>query len=176
MGKLKRIWNVISGIFVILFALTVMAIPEDAFLLIALIIAIVLLLKGLRYISYYLTMAQHMVGGKIILFSGIIMFDTGVFVGTIAERSAPIIVIYLTAGHLITGGINVVKAVRSRKEGYPWKADMFQGVINLIIALISVIFMGSVEILVYVYCGGIIYLAGVRIASAFRKTAVVYIQ
>lgn len=176
MGKLKRIWNVISGIFVIHFALISMIIPKDAFLLIALIIAVILMIKGFSYISYYLTMAQHMVGGKTILFSGIIMLDFGVFVGTIAERSAAIIGIYLTAGHAITGGINVVKAVRSRKEGYAWKADMFQGVVNILIALVSLIFMGSVDILVYVYCSGLIYNAATRIITAFRKTAVVYIQ
>lgn len=176
MGKLKRIWNVISGFLIILFALTCMLIPEDAFLLIALIIAILLIVRGLGRVFYYLTMAHHMVGGKIILVYGLLMFDLGVFLGSIAEESAMIITIYLTVGHLIAGGINVVKSVRSRKEGFSWRMDMVQGTINILIALICIIFINSVDILVYVYSAGLIYLACVRIASAFRKTAIVYIQ
>jgi len=177
MGKLKRVWNVISGIVVILFAVLAMLIPAEAFILIALIAATLLLIRGCRYIIYYLTMAQHMVGGKIILFYGIFMFDLGVFAMTIYSEAKAVILIYLTAGHAISGVIDIVRSIRNRKDGYSsWRTDMIQGIGNILIALICVIFVGSIDILVYVYCLGLIYLAVIRIIRAFRKSAIVYIQ
>ncbi len=177
MGKIKRVWNVISGIVVILFAMFAILIPEIAFIFIGFIAAALLLIRGVRYIIYYLTMAQHMVGGKIIMFYGVFLFDLGFFAMTIFSEAKAVILIYLTAGHAISGGIDMIRSIRNRKDGYSsWRTDMIQGIGNILIAVICVIFVNSIDILVYVYSLGLIYLAIIRIVRAFRRSAIVYIQ
>ena len=177
MGKIKRIWNIISGILVIIFAIALMAIPDVAFKIIAFILAFLLFVRGFGYLVYYLRMAQHMVGGKYILFYGVFMLDFGVFTVSISDEAKAIIIVYLIAGHLIGGAIDIVRSVRNRKDGYPvWKLDLAQGIVNLLIAIICLIFMKNMEVLAYIYCGGLIYLSIIRIISSFRKTAIVYIQ
>jgi hypothetical protein len=51
--------------------------------------------------------------------------------------------------------------------------------VNLAIAIsavVAVLFLHSTTDLVYIYAGCLFYSACVQIASAFRKTAIVYIQ
>ena len=49
--------------------------PENGFIMIAAILAISMITIGVRYLYYYATMARHMVGGKAILFLGVIILD-----------------------------------------------------------------------------------------------------
>ena len=118
-----------------------------------------------------------MVGGKSMLFYGIIMLDLGIFAVSISERSRALIIIYLIVGHMFSGALDVVRAVRNKKEGYSsWRMDLMQGIVNLLLAAVCIIFSRSIGILVFIYFSGVIYSALLRIISAFRKTAVVYIQ
>ncbi|MBO7451593.1 MAG: DUF308 domain-containing protein [Clostridiales bacterium] len=177
MSKIKRILTVFSGFLLIVFALTILFIPEDAFWLASFVIAFILLVKGIIHIFYYLSMAHHMVGGKIILFYGIFMFDLGVFAVSISDKSRWIIIIYLIAGHLIAGGIETVKAIRSMKEGHTnWKFDITRGIINILIAGVCILCIDSANMLILIFSVSMIYIAIVEIVSAFKKTAVVYIQ
>jgi len=177
MSKFKRIWYVISGIFIIIFSVLMIIFPDVAFWVIPTFIALWLFFKGLKQLIYYLTMANHMVGGKSMLFYGIIMLDLGIFAVSISERSRALIIIYLIAGHLFSGALDVVRAVRNKKEGYSsWRMDLMQGIVNLLLAAVCIIFSRSIGILVFIYFSGVIYSALLRIISAFRKTAVVYIQ
>lgn len=176
MGKGERIIRIISGLLIIFFAVLMLVFPEYAFLLASTMVAYLLLENGIRHLLYYLTMAHHMVGGKIILYYSVFMIDLGVFAVTISEKSKFIIIIYLIFAHLIAGGVGVIKAIRSKKEGYSWKLDLSKGLINVLIALTCVIFMSKMDVLIFVYFLSMLYLAAVYFVSAFRKSAVVYIQ
>ena len=77
MTRTRRIFNIIAANLAIQGALILMLIPEEAFLLIAIGVGFMLTYRGLRFIIYYLTHANHMVGGKRILLVGLILFDLG---------------------------------------------------------------------------------------------------
>ena len=56
---------------------------------------------------------------------------------------------------------------------------MLSGAVNLVIAVLAVIaglFLPDTHDLVYLYAGCLFYSAWTQIVSAFRKTAIVYIQ
>ena len=53
---------------------------------------------------------------------------------------------------------------------------MAQGVGNIILVLLCIIFMHDVIIPVYIYCVSAIYTAILMLISAFKKTAIVYVQ
>ena len=50
------------------------------------------------------------------------------------------------------------------------------GAADVLFGLASIFCIGRPNILVYIYAAGLIYSAVLRIASAFRRTAIVYIQ
>lgn len=177
MGKIKRIWKVLSGILVIFTAVCMMFVPEDAFELASFIVAFLLLEKGLISIGYYVSMAHHMVGGKVILYYGVFMFDLGVFAVSVSDQSKAIIILYLTLGHLFAGAVSLIRAVRNKKEGYSkWRSEIALGTIHIIITLACIIFRGSTDMLVYIYCIGLINITVLDMRSALKKSAIVYIQ
>ena len=57
-----------------------------------------------------------------------------------------------------------------------WRLRLLHGVVDLLQALLCLIFIGSVQLAVYIYVAGLIYSAIFRIITAFRRTAIVYIQ
>ena len=64
MSRTKRVWNIIGAVFMIQSAFFLMLIPEAAFLVISAFVGLLLVFYGIKYLVYYLTHAQHMVGGK----------------------------------------------------------------------------------------------------------------
>ena len=53
---------------------------------------------------------------------------------------------------------------------------MSQGIINLLIAVLCLVFLGDVEVAVEIYALGLMYSAVMRIVQAFKPAAIVYIQ
>ena len=115
MSRTRRILNIIGAIFKIQAALFLMFIPEIGFRLIAMFVGFMLTYKGLRYLIYYLTHAQHMVGGKRILLIGLILFDMGVFSAILYDQAQAIMIIYVVAGHLIAAVLNIVRTVGNKR-------------------------------------------------------------
>lgn len=73
-----------------------------------------------------------------------------------------------------------MRAREARLLGSPiWIYKVAYGATNILISL-AVVIGGftehSAKFAVYIYAGGLIYSAIVRIVSAFRKTAIVYIK
>ena len=64
MSKTRRVWNIILAVLNIQGALILMLVPDIAFLLIAIFVGFMLMGRGLKYLFYYMTQANHMVGGK----------------------------------------------------------------------------------------------------------------
>ena len=178
MGKLQRVQNVLVGILTILLSIIMMLLePEDGFLIAALILAFTLLFAGIRSLIYYFTMARHMVGGKMILYIGLIVLDFGMF--TMAMTNIPHIylILYLLGSHAFTAVIDIMRASEAKRNGASmWKLNMSTGIVNILVAILCLFALGSIRILVVMYCLGLIYSGCVRIIYAFRKTAIVYIQ
>ena len=177
MTRTKRIFTIIGAFFAIQGSLILMLAPEYALQIIAAGVGFTLACYGLKYLVYYLTHAQHMVGGKWFLLIGLFMLDAGIFAGTIYDKATVITILYIAGAHLIGAGLNIVRAVGNRKDNNRgWKTDMAQGIGNIILVVLCIIFMHDVIIPVYIYCVSAIYTAILMLISAFKKTAIVYVQ
>ena len=176
MNNVQRLRSLFAGIFVILLGLILIFIPEDGLTIVTAILSLSLTIRGFSYLHYYFTMARHMVGGKAILYVGIIFLDLGAFTGTLADEQKIFIAIYLAAVHLFSGAIDIMRAFESKKLESSWRVSFATGIGNIVIAVVCAVFIRTPDILVYVYSVGLLYSGALRIAGAFRKTAIVYIQ
>lgn len=177
MTKTKRVFTIIGAFLAIQGSLILMLVPNYALEIIAVGLGFTLVFYGLKYLLYYLTHAQHMVGGKWFLLIGLILLDVGIFAGTVYDKAKVLTILYIAGAHLIGAGLNIVRAVGNRKDNNRgWKTDMAQGIGNIILVLLCIIFMHDVVIPVYIYCISAIYTAILMLISAFKKTAIVYVQ
>ncbi|MCQ2401630.1 MAG: hypothetical protein MJ059_06880 [Lachnospiraceae bacterium] len=176
MTTVKRIENILIGLLMIFAAVAIIIRPDEGYAFVVGILGLSLLVIGIKTLVYYFAMAIHMVGGKMILYEGIILTDLGLFSSSLATLPKAYVMIYLVLYNLIEGGINVMSAMESKKQGAPWKKKMGEGLLNIAFAILCIAMGGSVNIMVEVYAAGMIISAISRIAKAFRKTAIVYIQ
>lgn len=177
MSNFQRVQNVVIGLCMILCAVILLAGEDDGCYLVMLILAFSLIIRGIAELIYYVTMARHMVGGKLILFIGVVLVDFGIFTISLADESKVVVVLYLIGFHAFAGLVNLLRAREARRhKSSAWRINMAQGVTSLLILAASLIFARDEGVLVLLYCAGMVYSAFLRIYSAFRRTAVVYIQ
>ena len=177
MTKLQRARELLGGLLMLAGGALVVYRPASGILLITLIIIVTTILKGLGSLTYYITMARHMVGGKLQLYKGIILLDIGMFFMSLDNVPIFYLVLYLLVANLIAGVIEILGAREARQmEAGSWKLKMAIGAADVLFGLASIFCIGRPNILVYIYAAGLIYSAVLRIASAFRRTAIVYIQ
>ncbi len=176
----QRIWDIVISAVIIFASIAMMMEPEYGVVLAAAIFAVAMIVTGIRYLFYYLTMAKYMVGGKVELIISILILDFGTFIASVILGSPEILIFFLQIFYGAYGVIDIVVARQSKKAGSPlWKLNMISGFVNIgfmVTAFICGNFYQSNTLLVYIFCLGLIYMAIVRIVTAFRKTAVVYIQ
>ena len=176
MTKWQRVWRVVSGLLMVLEGVLLIELKEQGLLFISAILSLSLVVAGLRALVYYFTMARHMVDGKIILFFGMILLDLGLFATTLLDSSAIYIILYLLAIHSLSGALDVLRALEARRLKAPsWRIQLAEGIANLLIVLACIVFSRSLRMTVYLFSAGIIYRACLRILSAFRRSAIVYI-
>ena len=177
MSWFQRLKNVVIGLCMILCAVLLLAGEDDGCFLVMLILAFSLIVRGISELIYYVTMARHMVGGKLILFIGVVLVDFGIFTISLADESKVVVVLYLIGFHAFAGLINLLRAREAmRYKSSAWRINMAQGVTSLLILAASLIFARDQGMLVLLYCAGLVYSAFLRIYSAFQRTAIVYIQ
>ena len=83
---------------------------------------------------------------------------------------------YLIAVHAFSGFVDVTRALEAKRLSAPsWKLNFSTGVVNIILAVLCIVFLRLESIAVYIYSAGLIWSAIARIITSFRKTAVVYI-
>lgn len=177
MTKIKRIGSIFSGILMILAALLFIADPDDGYQVILLILSVSLTVSGIRYLIYYFTMARHMAGGQSMLWKGIILLEIGLYVGTLHDLSPVYVMLYFIIGYVFDGAVDILRSLENRKiPGAHWKVKLATGVGEILIAGLCVMYINSPRISVYIFCFGIISGGIMKIISAFRRTAIVYIQ
>ena len=175
MRKLTRFKNLIIGIIMIVFTMVLLIWPQFGIPLIMLVCGIGLLIYGLYSLIFYFTMAIHTVSGKRIFYRGILLLDLGVFMLSAYKGSERLIFLYLMVLLGATGLIDLVRALEFRKEGAPLKVRALVGVACIVILILGFIYRKDPRTLVYIFCLGLFVSAASRIASVFRKTAVIYI-
>ena len=176
MTKIQRAESFFEGIIIFAAIYLMVKDPENGFYLVAAILSVSLILNAVRTLIYYFTMAKHMVGGKIHLYKGIILLDLGMLMFTFNDIPRIWIMIYLVVIQLFNGAIGIARALESKKNGGRWRMKLSLGIIDVIFAILCIVFNRSINVMVYIYCFGLFYSAIVHIADAFRKTSIVYIQ
>ena len=177
MTNLQRARELLAGLLMLAGGVLVVYQPEIGVKLIVLIIIAATILKGVGSLTYYFTMARHMVGGKLQLYKGIILLDVGMFF--LSQDDVPMIylMLYLLIANLISGVIEILGAREARQmEAGSWKLKLAIGAADVLFGLASIFCLGRPDVLVYLYAAGLAYSAVLRIVSAFRRTAIVYIQ
>ena len=180
MNKLQRIKEIAFGVALIALAVLLALIPEDSILVVAFIISLSLLIYGARLMWYYFSRARHMVGGKATLYQGVIVLDIALFSFSFMTISPHAVAVYLMLIFAVSGGIDILRSVESKKTGVSsWKWRFIVGCIRIVAAiglLIAGAFFHSVKLLVIGFCADLVYLGIVRIVRALRRTAIIYIQ
>ena len=114
MTKFTRIKEIIFGIATIACALLTMVAPSDGYDVIILILAVWLIIRGIRTLVYYFSMARFMVGGRSQLYSGVILLDFGILTATLTDVPHYYVLLYLIMMHAFSGLIEVLRALSHR--------------------------------------------------------------
>ena len=176
MTKLQRFFSLISGLLMIACGLVLLLQPSNGLLAIACAMGISLILYGVGKLFYYIRLAHHMTGGLSVLFMAIIAIDVGVFAAAVIDNPQLAVAVYLIIYYAISGVLAIARGVESKLFGSPWLLKVLDGVTNLALAALCIAFIRSDEIIIWLFCLGLFYNAGVRLASAFRPTEIIYIQ
>lgn len=176
MSSIERIFNIAAGVLMAASALIMIFLPDIGAIIVLLILAFSLIAFGIRTLIYYVTMARHMVGGRLQLYLGIIVLDFGAFALTLTDVPKVYIMLYLLGIHAFSAVVSILRAFEAKRFGASsWKMKFFMGIAELLIAAACGVFINSMHIMVYIYAGGLLYSAVMRIIEALRKTAIAYI-
>ena len=150
--------------------------PHDALLIVAMGLGLYLVVYGVRSLLYFATMARHMVGGLSILIVAVIAIDLGSLALAFSDQPRVSIVMYLVGYNVYTGIVTVARAIESRMFESSWLLTLGHGLVNIALAVLCIVFIGSDQIVIAIFCFGLFYNACVRLVSALRPTEIVYIQ
>ena len=176
MTKLQRVKEIVFGLIMIFLAYVMIRFPKEGYEFIIFIFAVYFTAAGIRTIIYYVTMARYMVGGRSSLYNGVILLDLGLLTLELTDVPHYYVLIYLIAIHAFSGAVEVLRALEAKRFGGSWKLKIGHGVVNIILALICVVFIKYTDLAVIIYCIGLIYSSLLRIISACRRTKFVHIQ
>ena len=175
-----KIWNIIVGAASLIMGAVLLAYPKQGIVAIAIIASLSFTISGLNTILYYFTMARNMVGGRRMLFRGMIYLDLGILTAAMVAGAGTYIAMYLAGMHAFTGVVDIPRSREAKKAGaHDWYWTAINGGVNLVIAIAVIVggvFLESTETVVYIYAAGVISYGIQRIVAVFRKTAIVYIQ
>ena len=172
----QRVQQIMLGMIMILFALIMIAYDEKSYPFIVAFYAIALEFQGYRLIWYYITMARHMVGGRSILYRGILFVDFGVFTGSLVFVPHIYVLLYLTGTLAFSAVVDLLRAKEAKTIQSPWKMKALQGTMELVTAMICMLFMHTPTLVVDVCSAGFLFSALTRIINAFRRMPVVTIS
>ncbi|MGN0708100.1 MAG: hypothetical protein ACI4JC_08895 [Faecalibacterium sp.] len=177
MTKWQRIKTLFGSLVAFAFVPLLIADPDIGCILIVQVMGIAAALAGLRMMIYYLSMARHMVGGTILLYIGVILFDFGLFSVGIADIPRQYIMLYLMLVHLFSGLVDLLRSMEiRRRELGSWRFKLLIGLGNISLGVLCLLQINSSKMTVYIYCLGVLWSALGRIVSVFRPTSVVYVE
>lgn len=180
MTQTRRILNILMGLVMLAFAAAITLYPQESIPIVLGLIGMGMTIRGFNALLYYFSMAKHMVGGKRLLYRGIIFLDLGLLTSTLAEAPELSLAIYVAAISGYTAIVAMLRAAEEKQGGSPqWMGKFIYGAIYAGMTVAVIVFgivLKRPETTIYVYAAGLIYGAVTKIAGAFRRTAIVYIQ
>ena len=179
MTLMQRIAKILTALLTAGTAVLILRLGEDGFRLAGLLLSCSLILFGLRNMVYYFRMARHMVDGRRILYIGVIALNFGVIALSAADERV-FVVLYLLGAYAFSGVLDILRAREARSfEAPSWRLNLAEGIANIGFAAAAAVFglvSGNMRALTLIYAIGLFYSALLKLVSAFRKTAIVYIQ
>lgn len=176
MTKWQKLRNILLAASMILIGVAMLVFGEKTYMGIIGIFSLTLEIMGLRMLWFYFRMARHMVGGRNILFRGILFFDFGIFTGSLVWVPRAYVLMYLTGTLAFSGVVDLLGATESRRIQSSWRFKTFQGVVKILFSIICLIFMRSGARVVYICAVGFIFSAVMNIANTFRRQQVITID
>jgi uncharacterized membrane protein HdeD (DUF308 family) len=89
----------------------------------------------------------------------------------------PYILIYLAVFFGFAGFVDVVGALSARRDGaHSWKMRFLQGAVNILLVLLCLLFLGNERLVEFIFCFSLVNSAVIKMITAFRRTAVIYIS
>ena len=177
MTNLQRVKDILIGLIMIAGAIFMMIFPVKSYAVIVAILSVYFLAIGIGALFYYFTMSQFMVGGRVSLYKGIILVDLGAMTGSLTNVPHYYILIYLVLLHAFQGLIRIMRALESRRAGAgSYRVKLLHGILDLVMAILCIVFIKHIATVVLIYCTGLIYSAVMRIISACRKRKFYFIQ
>ncbi|MBO4902045.1 MAG: DUF308 domain-containing protein [Lachnospiraceae bacterium] len=175
---MQRVKETGFGILQILAALSLLLAPKDTSMAVILVIVgISFTAAGIGSLWFYFTMARQMVGGRVSLYKGIILFEMGAIALALTDVSHYYILLYLIILHAFQGLVRTLRALESRRIGAEsYKLKLTHGLLDFCLAILCIIFIRQQTTAVLIYASGLFYSAVFRIVSALRKRSFIYIQ
>ena len=158
----QKLKNVLSAISMILIGIAMLFFGEKAYMAIIGVFSLTLDIMGIRKLIFYFSMARYMVGGRNILFRGILLFDFGIFTGSLVWVPQVYILLYLAGTLAFSGVVNIIGASEVKRIESSWKLKTFQGIVKILFAISCLLFMHS-EIRVVDICAIGFIFSAVRI-------------
>lgn len=180
MSSFKRITNILVALVMIAAAIGLTLYTEVAMPFMLAFIGIGFTIKGLSTLLYYYSTARFMVGGKTVLYRGIILLEFGLFTSSLADHPGPFVIMYLAAVNLYSGVVQLLRVIETfRLKSRRWIFILLHSLFYFAMGF-GVIYAGLVQgrtdIAAYAYSLGITASALNRIRMSFARTDIVYIQ
>ena len=170
----NRILHILIAVGLIFVVVLLAFLGEKGQKLIGLIMGVSLIIYGIRCLVAYFLKFRYTVGGRMQLYIGVIVMDLGLLIFSSYNGSSFLILIYLLGFRFVLGGIDVARALEARKNRAPWKVKLAVGIISLATVLLCII-LRDPEIVVDVFCFGLLLSTVEHIITAFQRNRIVTI-
>ncbi len=172
----QKLRNVLLAVSMIFIGAAMLVFGEKAYMAIIGIFSLTLEIMGLRMLWFYFRMARHMVGGRNILFRGLLFFDFGLFTGSLVWVPRLYVLMYFAGTMAFSGVVDLMWAKEARKIQSSWRFKTFQGVVKMLFAISCLLFMRSGTRVVDICAVGFIFSAVMSIVNTFRRQQVIMID
>lgn len=173
----KKFGSIIFAILLIGVALVILLVPNIGYKIAGGVLGAGIVLLGVKKIIYYITMAKNMIGGKRILFNGIILFDFGLLALLLIGESQGLMMIYFIVLYLLYGLIDILRFIEIRKQkSFGWQTKLIKGIFCISVAVVCLIFNSSADLVVLLFAIGLIGIAIEKIINAFTKSQIIFIK
>lgn len=180
MTRFQKIESLLIGLFMIAYVCLIIylynAFPDMAIIAILYGLTAVMAYNAVKRLIYYFTMARHMVGGRGVMYRGILYLDLAGFILTLQFLPTTYMMIYLVFLLGFRGAIDIFGAVDSHRIGAHWKLKFINGAIALFFCFYALFVLQNRTAVVYIYCLSLLSDAIIRIFNSLRVDPVVTFQ
>jgi len=78
MTRLQRMENVAAAVILVLLSVLLIYFPDKGYMMVFLFVSFSWLIKSVRLLIYYFSMARYMVDGQRVLLKGVVFFDLAI--------------------------------------------------------------------------------------------------